>query len=1289
MNQHPRNNGNLRGKCKCCIICYQPFSGIKNVNNMAPPAVIVHHFQLHHPYFLLPSPNQPRGFLHTWNNLVFTVNILGGVNSQLYQAHMRVNALHQQFITTYLHQGYADGQKAALEQRATLQKISDVPSLLQPHPPTTRQMAATSVPFEPNMENVSSFTVTSTTTASPNSGIHFLHELCYDKPPRANVSHRRKRRLVEHVLQSPRLSWLLRKDCPISRFHSKKPLKMSGSPSFGTNYNHNEPDKVPPGFNRMTTEQRIMTFENIANVIVWLDVVTLYPNISVAFGKRTIIVRRKNGSAPTIVHFPQVGDDSNGDREKNKNKDDNVDEDTSFPRIFLAPGDALDVKFELHHLVPLGSHYQWVLLHFSYYDLEASQRATVSDHGPAQQLGIDLMDYHVKHFLSGTAFQTNIVKPPITLNVNDGHSDTANTAVLNPHASSFMFSVNLTVFKSKKSLTIDDPQRSEKIRSAVEGAKVGFPNSWKAWKIYHAQQEWLHHHHASTVLQNAVQSREVLFTQRLKATFSLAEEFNYVRAEVANACHSWNKLYMHRVIRRDYGPEEGSNSIQPSVFSNHKELHNAYTTSQLSMLNVEELRQRSDMLGYDMHNAVSLRVHEKSPHVAVLHVPGVAHQRPPVMENMQLRFRFQPKDLWPTMSSQLESNVRQKVFNVGTNFSISELNSTVEWVEFTGFVMNVNNTREEVTLSLPSLDSENYDANFRSLLFERSAPVLHVRFPFQGGPHFAAMRLAVVRCAEKFPRLLFPDVYAESQRTEEHCLTSAALIEDIKRTTKWIDRDLNPTQQRAVAAVLASWVDTKSATKETDERPHKMLSHGADVIDNDEKELKDTDEIIHRPILCVLGPPGTGKTRTLMEVVLQLVRKPGSKLLLCAPSPVAADIICKRLSPHFAGWHKTTDDNRPRMLRLNAVNRPRHWVVMPETFKFCIPDGSSFGLPSWLELSDPTLSVIVSTCAMSSFIAHSIKEGKESSGLNKGFDYVLIDEAAQAVEAEALIAVQCAHSLSPRVVLFGDSLQLGPQVRSPVSEAQGLGMSLLERLTRTNMYGRAGAPFSNNATAQGGSSAATFTGETKTASVTKAINIDPMLVTHLKFNYRSHVDILSVSNDLFYGGKLKACGDPKVTDSLCSWTPSANLLESQVQHKSCPLWVIGIEGQDAHEIDSPSFYNDAEVEAVVSVVDQLLSPSTNNNQIHVVADDLGIIAPYWKQVRKIRDALRLRNYGSVRVGLVEDYQGQESRVTIIATTLTRPRRANISFMNDGDGEDEPVSIRIRCMYIFFLFALLL
>ena len=152
--------------------------------------------------------------------------------------------------------------------------------------------------------------------------------------------------------------------------------------------------------------------------------------------------------------------------------------------------------------------------------------------------------------------------------------------------------------------------------------------------------------------------------------------------------------------------------------------------------------------------------------------------------------------------------------------------------------------------------------------------------------------------------------------------------------------------------------------------------------------------------------------------------------------------------------------------------------------------------------------------------------------------------------------------------------------------------------------------------------------------------------------------ILSISNELFYSNRLLACAALQETSKLLDWRPDTSLYPfrygspataTAAVTENCALWVIGVDGNDAHEIDSPSFYNMDEVRVIVNLVQNLCA------RPDVYASDFGVIAPYWRQVRKIREALRQEGLGQVRVGLVEDYQGQEVAISIVSTTLARHR----------------------------------
>ena len=113
---------------------------------------------------------------------------------------------------------------------------------------------------------------------------------------------------------------------------------------------------------------------------------------------------------------------------------------------------------------------------------------------------------------------------------------------------------------------------------------------------------------------------------------------------------------------------------------------------------------------------------------------------------------------------------------------------------------------------------------------------------------------------------------------------------------------------------------------------------------------------------------------------------------------------------------------------------------------------------------------------------------------------------------------------------------------------------------------------------------------------------DSRILTKLVQNYRSHPDILCVPNELFYNGELQPCADKLVRESLCQW--------EHLPCKGFPLIFHGVSGEDAQEANSPSFFNLQEISVVMDYVEKLL----DTRGIPIKKTDIGIIAPYRKQV---------------------------------------------------------------------------
>ena len=171
-----------------------------------------------------------------------------------------------------------------------------------------------------------------------------------------------------------------------------------------------------------------------------------------------------------------------------------------------------------------------------------------------------------------------------------------------------------------------------------------------------------------------------------------------------------------------------------------------------------------------------------------------------------------------------------------------------------------------------------------------------------------------------------------------------------------------------------------------------------------------------------------------MEAIRQLLRRDSStRILACAPSNSAADLLAERLM----------DLGCEKIFRYYAVSRPKLAVpdqLMPFTY---INDQGYFAVPELTKLK--SYQVIITTCGSSSF-AYGV-------GLGSGhFDHIFIDEAGQATEAEVMTAVRPMANATTNIVLSGDPKQLGPIIRSSAARDLGLGVSYLERLMERHAY---------------------------------------------------------------------------------------------------------------------------------------------------------------------------------------------------------------------------------------------
>ncbi|KAK9884828.1 hypothetical protein WA026_009054 [Henosepilachna vigintioctopunctata] len=358
----------------------------------------------------------------------------------------------------------------------------------------------------------------------------------------------------------------------------------------------------------------------------------------------------------------------------------------------------------------------------------------------------------------------------------------------------------------------------------------------------------------------------------------------------------------------------------------------------------------------------------------------------------------------------------------------------------------------------------------------------------------------------------------------------------------------------------------------------------------------------------VFGPPGTGKTVTIVEAICQLLYKTDKRILVCAPSNAACDLLTRKLMPFCSN---------EVLRRFYSVSRD--WNTVPSDIEeYTNIQNGVYEVFDGSVLKD--YRIVVTTLILIGRVDLQTYNA----------DFVFIDEAAQATESDCTVAIS-ALKCGGRIVLAGDPKQLGPFVYSSVAKDYGLNKSLLERLMNTqSIYA----------------------------------NEDINFISMLKKNFRSHPDILKLPNELFYDSKLDAvsptpCNDPiskidvylrgikLVTESTENTTNMTKALE-----------FYAISAQEQREGHSPSYFNTAEVNMVVQYIKALLALDLPP-EFKVQPSDIGVISPYVRQVHKIEQKLLVENgIWDVEVGSVEAFQGREKRIIIISTV-----RAQHSLLN--------------------------
>jgi superfamily I DNA and/or RNA helicase len=383
-------------------------------------------------------------------------------------------------------------------------------------------------------------------------------------------------------------------------------------------------------------------------------------------------------------------------------------------------------------------------------------------------------------------------------------------------------------------------------------------------------------------------------------------------------------------------------------------------------------------------------------------------------------------------------------------------------------------------------------------------------------------------------------------------------------------------------------------------------------------------------VALIHGPPGTGKTTTVVELIRREVRR-GHRVLVCAPSNTAVDNLLEKLlergeDPVRLGHPaRVTPALRAHTLDLRVEEHPDFRLarkMMKEALQlFRQADRRTRAKPApgaRQEARREAKSLLADARKWEEQAATSILDRARilcatTTGLDaamlggRRFDLAVIDEASQSTEPGSWIPLlRC-----DRVVMAGDHCQLPPTVVSREAATGGFGRSLFERVLA---------------------------------------DVGPDIARRLTVQYRMHHAIMEFSSREFYDGALTA--DASVREHRLSELPGVLATPATLT----PIDFIDTAGasfDEEVEPDGESRLNHREAALACARIHELFAAG-------VQPSDIAVIAPYAAQVRRLRELLPLP---ALEVDSVDGFQGREKEVVVISLVRSNPE-AEIGFLAD-------------------------